>query len=71
MAPNVNTNNFEVLTEMLTIAGFHQIVNQPTHIKGNMLDHMYFRGLLIKHHDLHRPHYSDHDAICAVVKEEV
>merc|ERR1711963_562799 len=59
MAPNVNTSNFEVITEMLTIAGFRQIVNQATHIKGNMLDHMYVRGISVISHDLHHPHYTD------------
>ena len=70
MAPNVNSHNFEILTAILTKAGFQQIVNRPTHIKGNMLDHMYIRGITVKNHDLHHPHYSDHDAICAVVKKD-
>ena len=47
--------------------GFSQIVTQPTHIHGNTLDHFYIRGLEAEHF-IHPLYFSDHDAICALVK---
>ena len=53
--------------------GFKQLVTYPTHIKGNILDHLYLRfppdSLIPPLHRLHYPYYSDHDAILLMLKK--
>ena len=54
--------------------GFKQLVSYPTHIKGNILDHLYLRyppdALIPPLHRLHYPYYSDHDAILLMLKKK-
>ena len=54
--------------------GFEQLVSYPTHIKGNILDHLYLRyppdTLIPPLHRLHFPYFSDHDAILLMLKKK-
>ena len=60
------------ISKYLLEAGFTQHVNEPTHIKGRLLDHLYFRPgkRPVTTPSIYRysPYYSDHDAICATIK---
>ena len=50
--------------------GFRQIINKPTHIQGSLLDHFYIRfDNCSTNQRLHHPYYSDHDAICVILKK--
>ena len=49
---------------VMAAQGFQQLVDKPTHIKGNILDHLYVRDLENPSWKFHHPYYSDHDAIC-------
>ena len=61
-----------VISSTLRSLGFKQVVKQPTHILGSLLDHAYVR---IADHCVqgktdvftHSPYYSDHDAICLIM----
>ena len=61
-------NNF---SKALHEIGFSQIVTEPTHIQGGLIDHVYFyspsksRCMLNKIHPLY---YSDHDAVTFFLK---
>ena len=54
--------------------GFKQLVGYPTHIKGNILDHLYLRyppdTLIPPLHRMHYPYYSDHDAVLLMLKQK-
>lgn len=68
----IQYNKSNSLTTALSTRGFTQIVNEPTHLQGNLLDHVYVRfqkGELFKQF-MHCPYYSDHDAICTIIKYE-
>ena len=62
-----NRNN--KVTKFLENTGFSQLMKDPTHIKGRLLDHFYFKSgeNKIESPSMFRysPYYSDHDAICA------
>ena len=68
---NANKNNR--ISKYLENTGFHQYVEEPTHIKGRHIDHFYFKPskTFRKEPSIHRytPYYSDHDAICATFEE--
>ena len=53
--------------------GFTQSVREPTHIKGRQIDHFYFKpgNIITENPTIYRysPYYSDHDAICAILKK--
>ena len=65
-----NRNN--KVTKYLENDGFSQLMNEPTHMKGRHLDHLYFRpgSKPVQIPSIHRysPYYSDHDAICATIQ---
>jgi hypothetical protein len=65
-----NRNN--KITKYLENDGFSQLMNEPTHMKGRHLDHLYFRpgSKPVQIPSIHRysPYYSDHDAICATIR---
>ena len=44
--------------------GFLQIIDKATHKDGNILDHVYVRGIEFVDWQFHHPYYSDHDAMC-------
>ena len=59
------------LTKMMKRKSFKQIVQEPTHIKGRCIDHVYhnFKESVKKlDYKLHYPSYSDHEAVCVMVK---
>ena len=62
--PNTKENQYESLINVMAAQGFQQLVDKPTHIKGNILDHLYVRDLENPSWKFHHPYYSDHDAIC-------
>ena len=64
-----NRNN--KITKYLEQNGFSQLMREPTHIKGRILDHFYFKpgNNISESPSIYRysPYYSDHDAICATI----
>ena len=53
---------------MLDKQNFAQIVTVPTTLKGYCIDHAYVRG--ISHdHKIYYPYYSNHEAVCVMVKK--
>ena len=51
---------------------FSQIVAEPTHIEGNLLDHAYVRDIAKTHQyrtELHSKYYSDHKAVAIIIKK--
>ena len=63
----MNRNN--KISKYLQNTGFQQLVEEPTHIKGRHIDHLYFKPgkSFTEKPSIYRytPYYSDHDAICA------
>jgi hypothetical protein len=64
-----------IFSKKLTSLGFKQIVKEPTHKEGSLLDHMYlytpaeeFEVTEIFQHPLY---FSDHDAICLQIKQNL
>ena len=59
-----NKNN--VITQSLANLGFSQLINEATHIEGNMIDHVYWKDVGGKWMDpiieQYCPYFSDHDA---------
>ena len=59
------------ITKYLEQNGFIQLMKEPTHIQGRLLDHFYFRPR--QNNDVkteifrYSPYYTDHDAICTTV----
>ena len=57
-----------LLTKFLQDQGFRQLVEDPTHVAGGRIDHIYLRDPenLLSSFDLHHysPFYSDHDGLC-------
>ena len=56
----------------MTGLGFTQLVCEPTHIEGNILDHVYWRDPTDAWNlDVARysPFYTDHDAILVTLKK--
>ena len=50
--------------------GFQQIVTDSTHIKGGLLDHVYFfspNSMTCKLFKIHPVYYSDHDAVTFIL----
>ena len=59
------------ITKYLEQNGFTQLVKEPTHIKGRLLDHFYLRANGDDHLKTsvfrYSPYYADHDAICTTL----
>ena len=68
MHPNEENSYFAQLSEKMVRHGFVQHIDKPTHKSGNVLDHLYVRELNLTGWKFHYPYYSDHDAICSMVK---
>ena len=49
---------------------FQQLVHQPTHIEGGILDQLYVRNMTTEKVVLHHPYYTDHDAVLAMLETE-
>ena len=60
-----------LISAQLKELGFHQIVTEPTTIRGSCLDHVYVGRTLEAIHKLHYPYYSDHEAIRVVVRKKL
>ena len=58
------------LSEMLNKNGFTQIVNRPTTYSGKCNDHVYVKKFNFTH-KLYYPYYTDHEAICVVLRKSV
>ena len=60
------------ISKYLVNNGFKQFVDEPTHIKGGHIDHLYFKPskTFCASPSMYRytPYYSDHDAICVTFK---
>ena len=67
---HIGFNHSNPITSTLSSRGFQQIVKQPTHLQGNLLDHVYvnFQQGHWYRQFLHSPYYSDHDAICTIIQ---
>ena len=63
--------NYKTIFFRLLDLGFNQLVDQPTHIEGNMLDHLYCRHIKTVKVFLHHPYYSDHDSVMALLDIKV
>ena len=60
-----------LLSQSLKCLGFTQLVLQATHISGSLIDHVYAflpNGEQCELFKIHPLYYSDHDAICFVLK---
>ena len=53
----------------LAKSSFRGFIDQPTHIEGGKLDHLFVRKLDVVDVQLHHPYYSDHDAIIAMFQK--
>ena len=58
------------LSDEMYRKGFKQVVTYPTHVKGNILDHMYVRSVVRPLWRLHYPYYSDHDAVMLLLRKK-
>ena len=64
---NINNRLIQGLLNMQ----FRQLVYEPTHIRGRIIDHVYFRSgenLVLPTVERYSPYYSDHDALCINLK---
>ena len=66
--PKEQNSYFVQLLAKMTSKGFNQHIDKPTHRDGNILDHMYVREIEMSGWHFYHPYYSDHDAICSMVK---
>ena len=62
----LHTPKSPIITKILS-NGFRQIVTQPTHIEGGLLDHVYIKRISFEPMVLvHFPYYSDHGSLSIV-----
>ena len=57
------------IIQKITSNGFKQIVEDPTHVEGGLLDHVYIRGVPLEfepHIQIDFRHYTDHGAITII-----
>ena len=71
----LNTSQGSNILSLMGKKGFKQLVDYPTHIKGNILDHVYVRypkstSLMPPSYRLHFPYYSDHEAPLLILKSK-
>ena len=67
---NKDRNN--MLTKNLLSLGFSQLMKNPSHIDGGLIDHLYFRKIGEEWNitfETYGKYYSDHDAICTVIRK--
>ena len=72
---NTSQPKGNILSLSMGNKGFKQLVDYPTHIKGNILDHVYVRypkstSLMPPSYRLHFPYYSDHEAPLLILKSK-
>ena len=64
-------NHNNRLVQGLLKIGFQQLVQEPTHIQGRLIDHAYSfdpQKKLKIYLERYSPYYSDHDGLCLTVK---
>ena len=64
-------NQRNKLIQGLINLGFTQLMHEPTHIRGRIIDHAYFLDLSNLMHltcERYSPYYSDHDALCICIE---
>ena len=65
------SNKYNKVTKYLENEGFRQLMHEATHMKGRIIDHIYFRtdDNNSEAASIYRysPYYSDHDAICTTL----
>ena len=63
---NFYPDSSNLLTRQLKLWKFSQLVEEPTHDKGNIIDHVYVSEDLLHRAtcDLHYVYYSDHQVVC-------
>ena len=63
------SNKKNKISKYLETNGFKQFVDEPTHVRGRHIDHLYFKPSKSFNESpaiyRYTPYYSDHDAICA------
>ena len=65
---NCPPTSINPLFKYLKKARFAQIILEPSHVKGNILDHIYFKSSNFHASVKHKPcYYSDHDALCVSI----
>ena len=68
----LNKDKNNMLTKYLISIGFSQLIKNPTHIDGGLIDHLYFhligqmQNITI---ETFGKYCSDHDAICTAVQK--
>ena len=66
-----NSHRNNKITKFLETNGFKQLMTEATHIKGRLIDHLYFKlgAKICANPSIYRysPYYSDHDALCVTV----
>ena len=58
---------------MMTIRGFHQLIKEPTHRDGNIIDHIYVNDAMQAQTistDIDAAYYSDHDILNLYVPKQ-
>ena len=68
-----NDNRSNKIVQYFLSNGFEQLVHEPTHIKGRLIDHVYWLNKTKRYNiDLKRysPYYSDHDALCICISKK-
>ena len=68
-----NENRGNRIISYLTEIGFRQIVHEPTHIRGRLIDHVYWLDMTRQYNievDRYSPYYSDHDGLCITLTEK-
>ena len=64
----LNKEPRNLFSTVLMDLGFHQLVKDPTHVRGGRIDHAYARDPESQLSNLYltrqSPYYSDHDSLC-------
>ena len=58
---------------MMTMRGFHQLIKEPTHHDGNIIDHIYVNDAMLAQTfttNIDAAYYSDHDIISLYIKKQ-
>ena len=69
---NVDQKVENDVTSVLRGRGFKQIVQKPTTYHGNCIDHFHHNiseAAKKIEYELHIPYYSDHAALCVIIKD--
>ena len=65
-------SSFNSTKHFLEAQNFSQLITEPTHIEGNLLDQAYFKdidGLLECTAEVHSKYYTDHKGLAITVKQ--